>query len=485
MAPLVVALAAAASAQPVAEVLDATPGVRFARPVGVEISPGDGQRLFVLEQGSSRQPPRVLTLVPGDAAATVFLDLSDRAFAGGEAGLLGLAFHPGYLENGRVFVSYTARVAAPVPNERVFVSRVSEFARSATDGLQADPASEHVLLRVDQPSTNHNGGTVRFGPDGYLYLGLGDGGGNGDPYGNGQDLTTLLGAILRLDVDDVPEGQTYGIPPGNPFANADGQQRPEIYAYGFRNPFKFSVSLEGLWVGDVGNERYEEVDRVEAGGNYGWGKVEGPACYPTVGSCDLSAYAPPVLWYEHPLVNDRPQSRSVTGGYVFTGFDTNLSRHYLYGDFSTGEMWAYDVENGGTPTLLFDRVATGGGAPQRIGIASIDDGQWSVLVTDYFSGTIYELFPGATALEAPPEATLAVSLAGANPFRTRTALAVRARGPVRLTLVDALGREVALLWDGPAPDRVDVDGARLAPGVYTVVARGSGGRASLRIVRLP
>lgn len=472
-------MAAPAAAQPIAEVLDATPGVRFTRPVGVEMAPGQWERLYVIEQGGGGDPSRVLTLEPGDDEPTVFLDLDGKTVAGGEAGLLGLAFHPDYDTNGRLFVSYTAPVASPVVGQRVMVSRVSEFARSAEDPFRADPASERVLLEVDQPETNHNGGTVDFGPDGYLYVGLGDGGGQGDRYENGQDPTTLLGAILRIDVDDVPEGAAYGIPEDNPFAQTDGPERDEIYAYGFRNPFKFDAGPGGLWVGDVGEGRWEEVDRVEAGGNYGWNQVEGPECFQA--GCDLGAYEPPVVAYAH----DAEGGVSITGGFVVYVTDLALSFHYVYGDFGSGRLWALP-DGGGDPFILAETFPDFDGGRRTINISSIDPGALGsdVLVTDYTSGTIYQLVSAGTPTEAgPARDRLALELTGPNPTPARTAFRVETEGPVRVSVFDVRGREVAVLWDGPAPRApLVLDAAEWAPGVYTVVARGEGGTAVRRVV---
>ena len=472
---LAVVMAAQLAAQPVVTAEPATPGVTFAKPVGVKAAPGQGGRLYVLEQGDRTLPSRVVTLVPGDAAFTEFLDLSDRAVTDQEAGLLGLAFHPSYEANGRLFVSYTA----PAGGQGVFVSRVSEFARSATDPLRADPGSERVVLEVPQPANNHNGGTVAFGPDRYLYVGLGDGGGGGDPFANGQDPTTLLGAILRLDVDDVPEGAGYGIPADNPFA-ADGPERDEIWAYGFRNPYRFSVSDAGLWVGDVGQNAWEEVDRVEAGGNYGWNQVEGPVCY--VPGCDLDAYEKPVVSYPHTDAG----GYSITGGFVFENAGSDLSGHYLYGDFATGRLWGLPVAGGG-PVVLLESVPDGEGGRRTVQISAIEKGDPTTpdfLVVDY-AGTIYRLTPRATAAEPGRQpAALAVTLAGPNPSRGTTAVRVRSDAPVRVSVLDVQGREVALLWDGPAPpERLEVDGA-LAPGVYAVRAVSAQGAATLRLVRL-
>ena len=453
----------------------ATPGVSFAQPVGVETAPGQPGRVYVLEQGGGGLPSRVLTLVPGDPAATVVLDLTGRAAAGGEAGLLGLAFHPGYADNGRLFVSYTA----PGDGRGVLLSRVSEFERSAADPLRADPASERVLLEVPQPEANHNGGTIAFAPDGTLYVGLGDGGGGGDPYANGQDPTTLLGSILRIGVDDVPPGQAYSVPPDNPFVGGGG--RPEVYAYGFRNPFKFDVATGDLWVGDVGQSAWEEVDRVRAGGNYGWSQVEGPACYRA--GCDLAAYEPPVVSYPH-----TPEGGySVTGGVVTTALSSPQS-DYVYGDFVTGRLWAYrlaaDGASGvGEPRVLLESVPDGQGGRRPVNISSIDEVGGALVVTDY-AGTLYRLVLAATPSEGgPPAARPVLSFAGPNPSRGPTAVRVQADGAVRVSVVDVRGREVAVLWDGPgAPGRLEGP-AGLAPGVYAVRAVSQGRTSSLVWVR--
>ncbi|WP_420454665.1 PQQ-dependent sugar dehydrogenase [Rubrivirga sp.] len=465
-----VAVPTVAAQSPVAEIVLATPGVTFGQPLGVEAAPGQADgRLYVLEKAG-----RVRTLVPGDAAPTVFLDLRDRTSAAGEGGLLGLAFHPDYAANGRLFVSYTAPVDQPVDGVRVLVSRVSEFSRDPDDPLRADPDSERVLLEVDQPATNHNGGTVDFGTDGFLYFGLGDGGGANDEFKNGQDPTTLLGALLRIDVDDVPDGAEYGIPDDNPFAQTDGPERDEIFAYGFRNPFKFDVSEAGVWVGDVGQNAWEEVDQVVAGGNYGWNEVEGPECFQP--GCDLDAFEAPVFSYPHPV------GQSITGGFVAGGADVALSGAYLFGDFVSGRLWALDP-GADEATLLAETFPRPNG-PGPIQISSIDlapDGL-DILVTD-FGGSIYRVVRSATAVEGGPEAR-GLALAGPNPFRERTALRLAAPGPVRVVLTDVRGREVAVLWDGPAPARpVSVDGTGLAPGVYAVVATDARGSETLRLVK--
>ena len=471
---LFLALAAAAHAQPSLQVEDAT-GVSFQFPVGVEVAPGMPGRLFVVEKGAGNAPSRVVTLVPGGAAPTVFLDLSGRVQLASEGGLLGLAFHPDYPANGRFFVSYTA----PPGSQGVLTSRVSEFRRSAADALVADPASERVVLEVAQPADNHNGGTLNFGPDGTLYVSLGDGGGAGDPFRNGQNAGTLLGTILRIDVDDVPQGATYGIPADNPFAATGGPERAEVWAYGLRNPYKFSVDAGGVWAGDVGQGRWEEVDFVEAGKNYGWNEVEGPECFQGR-DCDLSAFAPPVVSYDHGAQG----GKSVTGGYVIRDAGSELDGRYVYGDFISGRLWAIraDPSDPGEPVLLLDRVPDGQGATRQPYISSIDpdpDGV-SVLVSDYFSGTVWRLTPRATASASGPEgAGLALELAGPNPSR-RPAVRVASAEPVRVRVFDVRGREVATLWDGPAPP-IRLALPELAPGLYLVRAETAGRSAALPV----
>lgn len=457
------ALAGGAAAQPVATA-DAFPGLAFAQPVALAVAPGDAGRAYVVEQGGVVRAARL-----GAAEADAFLDVTDRVQSGGEAGLLGLAFHPDYAANGRLFVNYTA----PGDGRGVLVTRVSEFARAA-DGGAADPASERVLLEVGQPFGNHNGGALAFGPDGLLYVALGDGGGGGDPENNGQDPTTLLGALLRIDVADVPDGAAYGVPADNPFVGRAG--RDEVYAYGFRNPWKVSVADDGtVWLGDVGQSQWEEVNRVERGGNYGWNAVEGPECFRA--GCDPGAYQAPTFAYRH----GPDTGRSVTGGVALDGTPLAGLGDYVYGDFISGRLWALDVSaEPATSRPLFET-----GAP----ISSIDRGpDGAVYVTDY-RGTVLRLDPAGGTAAAPPPGAAALRLVGPNPFRAGTAVEVEAPAgqPLRVVVADVLGREVARLWDGPAPAgvlRLRLDGAALAAGVYDVRVASGAGRSGLRVVRV-
>ena len=260
---------------------------------------GDGtNRIFVVEQGG-----RIKVVQPGSTTPTVFLDISSRLVAGGEQGLLGLAFHPGYAGNGRFFVDYTRSGDG--------ATVIAEYHVSGDPNV-ADP-TESVLLTIPQPFANHNGGMLAFGFDGDLYIGMGDGGSANDPGNRAQDINNLLGKILRIDVS-VPG--TYSSPPDNPFAGAT-PGADEIFAVGMRNPFRFSFDrLTGaLWVGDVGQNAWEEVDVVTLGGNYGWRIFEGSHCSGNdPGLCGGSGFTGPVTEYSH--VSGRC---SITGGYVYRG----------------------------------------------------------------------------------------------------------------------------------------------------------------------
>jgi hypothetical protein len=295
---------------------------------------GDGtQRLFILEQDGI-----IRVLQPGEQTPTTFLDIRSRIATIGEQGLLGLAFHPQYATTGRFFVCYTRAGDGAIV--------IAEYRVSADRNI-AD-ATEHVLLTIPHPTnTNHNGGMLAFGRDGYLYVGVGDGGGGNDEPNNAQNIDLLLGKILRLDVDQPASGARYSSPSDNPFVNASG--RDEIFAFGFRNPWRFSFDrMTGeAWIGDVGQDEREEIDRVLVkGGNYGWRIYEGFLCTNLGPSlCSPSDYVDPVLDYSH--TNGRC---SVTGGYVYRGLRATLPAGvYVYGDFCSGEIF---VTNGDMQAVL-------------------------------------------------------------------------------------------------------------------------------------
>ncbi|MFS4456864.1 PQQ-dependent sugar dehydrogenase [Maribacter sp. 2304DJ31-5] len=322
------------------DLINAFPNLGFSRPLDFQ-SPSDGtDRAFVVEQGGSI---RVFQNEASVSEVSEFLNIGDRIVSSDELGLLGLAFHPDYENNGFFFVTYT-------PSENLAV--VSRFKVSDTDVNMADPGSETVLMRIPQPFTNHNGGQLAFGPDGYLYIASGDGGSGGDPDGNAQNLGNLLGKILRIDIDNTDDGLEYAVPNDNPFINT-ANARGEIYAYGLRNPWRFSfdVQTNNIWAGDVGQNKLEEIDIIEKGGNYGWNILEGTSCFGS-DSCDSSGTIAPVFEYGHEA-NDR----SVTGGHVYRGtLVPSLKGLYIYGDFISGRIWALttDLNNTLDNQLLLD-----------------------------------------------------------------------------------------------------------------------------------
>ncbi len=273
-----------------------------------------------------------LALSSDAVSMTETLDIRDRVSRGGsEEGLLGLAVDPD--DQGHLYVYYSA--ANP---RRSVVSRFDYSSQT----MKADTNSELVILEVAQPYSNHNGGQIAFGPDGYLYIGLGDGGSAGDPQDNGQDTSTLLGSILRIDVSNAAPGQPYSVPPGNPFA--DGGGRPEIWAYGLRNPWRFSFdrATGALWTGDVGQNRWEEIDLVRRGGNYGWNTLEGNHCFQPSQNCNREGTTPPVWEYS---LDGKPCS--VIGGYVYRGPTIPwLTGTYVYGDFCSGKVFGLRYANG-------------------------------------------------------------------------------------------------------------------------------------------
>lgn len=296
-------------------------------PLDVAASRGDGSRLFVAEKGG-----RIRVVRDGQLRAEPFLDLAGRVASGSEQGLLGLVVHPRDPDDPRVFVNYTDLAGDTV---------IASFRRTADPDL-LDPASEVVVLAVDQPFANHNGGGLAFGADGFLYVPLGDGGGAGDPSGNGQSLATVLGKVLRLDVDGAAP---YAVPPSNPFVGTSGA-RPEIWAFGLRNPFRISFDREtgDLYAADVGQAEREEIDFAprssDGGENYGWNRTEGSLCFGAA-SCDRSGITLPVEEYSH------DEGCSVTGGYVYRGSAIpEIRGHYFYGDFCAGFVRSFRVEGG-------------------------------------------------------------------------------------------------------------------------------------------
>jgi glucose/arabinose dehydrogenase len=352
----------------------------FDRPLIAASPPGDDQRLFVGEQAGVLHVYKNGQLLP-----TPFLDISGRVNdAGNEQGLLGLAFHPSYAQNGRFYVHYTGKT--PLSGDTV----VSEFTRSTSDPDQADPSSEKLVLTVDQPESNHNGGSIEF-RNGLLFLGLGDGGGGGDQHGtigNGQSLSTLLGKILRIDPDAPAGGKQYGIPSGN---MSGAGVLPEIWSYGLRNPYRFSFDActGDLYMADVGQNKIEEIDVEPAGAasglNYGWRVMEGSQCFNPATGCDTSGKVLPAAEYDH------TKGCSVTGGYVYRGSAIpGLRGYYLYADFCSGNFWRFRWDGAQAQELS---EITGEINPGGIGAISSfgQDAKGELYVTSFSGGKLFRI----------------------------------------------------------------------------------------------
>jgi len=292
----------------------------FDKPVGLERREGDPDAVYLVEQ-----PGRIVSksLSRPDQAAEIVLDIRERVHdKGGEQGLLGLAFDPQRPND--AYVNYTTKTHTVI----------ARYTADPNDTGKLDPGSEQVLLTFEQPYSNHNGGQSAFGPDGYLYIAAGDGGSGGDPQNHSQNLDSLLGKILRIDVRGKTGELAYAIPPDNPFLDSG---RPEIYAYGLRNPWRFSFDEESgkLWAADVGQDRFEEINLIQRGGNYGWRLMEGTECYNPKSDCQRDGLIDPLFSY------GRDDGVSVTGGYVYRGSDIpDLTGWYVYADYGMGTIWA-------------------------------------------------------------------------------------------------------------------------------------------------
>jgi uncharacterized repeat protein (TIGR03806 family) len=380
----------------------AFPNLTFNNPLLLLQAPGDDSRWFVVEKAG-----RVLVF-PNRASVTTaevatFVDIDPRVESGpSEAGLLGMAFHPQFASNRRVYLSYT-RAGAPL------TSVLSAFV-SNDGGRTLDANSEQQLLTLDQPFDNHNGGHIAFGRDNLLYIGFGDGGSGGDPQGNGQNTNTLLGKMLRIDVDG---GSPYAIPSDNPFASGTGGRR-EIYAWGFRNPWRWSFDRSNgeMWLGDVGQGNWEEINKVVRGGNYGWKTREGQHCFSPSSGCSTAGLIDPVAEYSH-----ASGRCSITGGYVYRGNAiAALQGQYLFGDFCSGEIWSLRNQSGATAQLA---------ASSGVSISSFGQGNdGEVYVLSYGgSGRIYRLTPGNSSAGSFPTSLAATGCVNpANPTQPATSV---------------------------------------------------------------
>jgi len=356
------------------ELVNAFPNLSFNSPVFLCSSNDGSNRIFIVEQSGII---KVFDNIQTTSTSKIFLNITDRVSSGGELGLLGLAFHTDYETNGYFYVNYTA--SSP---RRTIISR---FSVSQSNPDSADKNSEFELLNFDQPYGNHNGGWIGFGPnDGYLYIATGDGGSGGDPDNNGQSITTLLGKILRIDVDG---GSPYGIPSDNPFVDSTGNVRKEIFAWGLRNPWRCSIdpATNWLWAGDVGQNSWEEVDIIENGKNYGWRCYEGNHEYNST-NCIYPEYIFPIWEYAHSV------GFSITGGYVYRGSSVSeLVGKYIYGDYVTRKIWALEYDGINPPTNQLLLTAPGS-------ITSFGADENNELYITSFNGNIYKFKPDTSCL---------------------------------------------------------------------------------------
>ncbi|GAB3711715.1 PQQ-dependent sugar dehydrogenase [Spirosoma flavus] len=310
---------------------NAFPNLTFHRPVEFTCPTDGSNRIFVLEQEGK---VRVFDNKPFVKTASVFLDVTNKVSDEGEMGLLGLAFHPDFRKNGFFYIYYTKRQ----PLESV----LARYQATGPALNVVNPATETIILRFDQPYDNHNGGKIAFGPDGYLYIATGDGGAWGDQHNYAQNLSSWLGKIHRIDINKSTKG-SYGIPADNPFAGNREGYREEIFAYGLRNPWRFSFDRKTgqMWAGDVGQNEFEEIDIITKGGNYGWRLKEAARCYNPRNDCDTGHLIDPIHHY------GRSEGTSITGGVVYRGTrNLSLEGKYLYADYASGKVWALAIENG-------------------------------------------------------------------------------------------------------------------------------------------
>jgi glucose/arabinose dehydrogenase len=447
---------ASARSQPV-ELVNAFPNLKFTKPLFVTHSKDGTDRIFVVQQNGFI---RAFANDSAVSAYSTFLDISNKiSSSSGEEGLLGLAFDPNYAENGYFFVDYTA------PNPRRTV--IARYSVMPENSNKADSLSELKILEINQPFSNHNGGMLMFGEDGYLYIGMGDGGSGGDPYGNGQNLGVLLGKILRINVDSADGTMNYSIPPDNPLKGNTQGSKEEIYTWGMRNPWRFSQDpVTGqIWVGDVGQDDWEEIDLLEKGLNYGWRIMEGTHCYNPRAGCDETGLTLPIKEYPH-----ASGDCSITGGYVYRGKNRpDLVGAYIYGDYCTGRIWMLRYQGGQvtTDSLLIQ-------APFQISSFGVDK-ENELYVCDYSDGTIHRFARGPLSegndLDVTVPTRYSLEQNYPNPFNPGTTISfsLPKSSFVTLKVYNTLGQEVASLVNGETAaggHEVRWDAGNTPSGVY-------------------
>jgi glucose/arabinose dehydrogenase len=467
-----VALSCSAGAQ--SPVVFTSVATGLSSPVDIQYAPGDSTRLFIVQQGGQLRVIENGALLPTPA-----LNVSTRIVSGGERGFLGLAFDPLWPDSAYIYVNFTRTGDG--------ANSVVRYTRSAIGtGVSFDLATERVLMTIPDFASNHNAGALAFGDDGYLYITTGDGGSGGDPQNNGQTLTALLGKILRIDVrgsqptSECTGGSTnYGIPPDNPFVGSTTAACDEIYAFGLRNPWRMSFDrlTNELWLGDVGQELWEEIDVVQSGGNYGWRRMEGTHCYNPSSNCQTGSLILPIWEYSS---GSGSGNCSVTGGYVYRGSAVaDLFGQYVFADYCSGRVWALDM-SGPSPTAT--QIGTRS-SPTTFG----EDYHGEMYVVG--GSSIFRLDPNPVYSEPQPdESAVQMSLEGPNPVRSRATIRFHAGlpGPARMTLFDVLGRQVAVLFervvDGTTPQEVLLRADGLPPGVYVVRLVTAAGLRTMEVV---
>ena len=448
------------------------PAHRYAAPTEFMPVPGHHHKVAVAYQ------PGIIRIHNLDSVAAlpkVMLDITSLTHQDGEMGLLGLAFHPRFPDTNKVYVNYINFTSGTVRNTVIASFRIDTATMTGT------AASREILLTYNQPYTNHKGGKVQFGPDGMLYIAAGDGGSQGDPTGNGQNKRVLLAKIMRIDVDRQDSGLAYAIPPDNPFADSAAPIRREIYAYGFRNPWRFTwdAPTNRLWVADVGQDTWEEVDTVISGGNYGWKLREGKHCYIPPTNCDRPGLIDPVVEYRHTL------GCSITGGYVYRGSAVPIMQdRYIYGDYCTGRMWGVRLQNGVADSLFLAQAHTVGTAILNICTFGLDD-DGELYVLHQPTGAIFKIVADPTATK--PALQSAGLAAYPNPAlqSLHVEFTLSASAKAGLRLVDVSGRETLSLFASKeltaGKQEFTLPTEKLPTGTYILELETPAGRQRIRV----
>ena len=460
--------------------VQAFPNLTFTQPTLLTHSNDGTNRIFIIQQNG------IIKVFPNDsnvtaANAKTFLDISNKiSSSSGEEGLLGLAFHPNFMNNGYFYIDYTA----PNPLHTV----IARFKVSSTNPDKADSLSEYQLLTIVKPFSNHNGGNLIFGLDGYLYIGPGDGGSGGDPYNNAQNTHVLLGKILRINVNDTTSTTRYTIPPTNPFYNDTATGRGEIFTWGMRNPWRFSQDpVTGLiYCGDVGQDLWEEVDILQVGKNYGWRVIEGYSCYNPSTGCDTTGKTMPIKVYGH--VNS---ACSITGGWVYRGSRRpELQGAYIYGDYCNGNVSMLRYNNGNvTSDSLLATVPSA--------LSSFGTDQFNELyLVGYSTGKIYRFNMSSRTVginnntsNIPDKYLLNQNFP--NPCNPSTVIkySLPENNFVTLKIYDIRGREIAAIVNtfqtaGNYAIHFSADEFRLSSGIYFYSLRTSNFEQSKKMIIL-